>query len=898
MKFKNTTANSIYIQDIDHYISFDEDEIYELDLSLVKKSQSFQNMVVLGALEVVEHGNSRIEKNLIHFSEERKKAEVKNEEEEPRMESGDTPDVIIKGHFYEAGGYAKVNRNLAYGLACLGVNVEISPLSIRHNDLNEIEARSLSQFKKRVGKDAIRIDSIIPTFSEISSSRTHRILYTTIEAGSVRQQVVDVCNQYHEIWVTSDFCKKVLSEAGVKPNILVMQPGINTKMFHEDYEPHEFRPSLKKFVFCSLGQWQYRKGWDALLRSYLTEFSGDDDVSLLLISRQQGGRGGTLIKKEVGEAIKKYGGDNPAHVVRCSRVIPEYELPRVYKACDVFVLPSRGEGFCVIPSAKIRTEKGIKEIQDICVNDRVYTHRGKLSKVSDVFRREYTGKMISIYSYGRSNQYVQLTPNHKIRGVRLSMYSKYISNRFKKFAMLDSINDKIIFPGLCSKSSIHSIGLEWIDASKIKTGDYLFFPRIIKNEEPDLIDHISLDRFNFSDNKIDKKISNQSGTGYASKHVLFDNYKIKIDDKFSEFLGYYISEGCATERGDIILSFSSEEDKYTDHVVKLGKEIFGLNFKKKYAKDKCVCEVISHSVVIANMLRSLCGIGDRNKVIPNFVFTSSDNIRKSFLKTIMRGDGYFGKQNGNSGFTVQKCSYSTGSFQLANDMLDLLHGFGVLSSLKHRKVQNPNTKEKDEKSYWSVIVSRIDGHNIVMSCIEEKNNIYKTINRGHKSFVNKDFQLLQVRKVEEQNYNGDVCNIGVDGDNSYICENIAVHNCLPFCEASLCGLPVVATNHSGHTMFLNGENSILVDIDRMERVPRGTTNIHYWDEQLFPSLKSEEFCNEFGGAMRDSFDFYDEAKDRNKLLQEELKKNYSVLASAQNMKNRIDEIWKGIRSKK
>ena len=207
MKFINLTKNSVYLEDIDRHIPFEtEDTEYEIDLENIKKSFSFQNMVVLGAFQVKEYGDSRIEKNLIKMAAqiEDKKKNRTDKEEEPRMESGTSPEVIIKGHIYDASGYGKVNRNLAFGLASLGIKVEIKALNEKRNDLNELEVRALSQFKKKVGKNAISIDSIIPSFSERSHSK-YRVLYTTIESSSVPDQTVQVCNSYHEIWVTSDF---------------------------------------------------------------------------------------------------------------------------------------------------------------------------------------------------------------------------------------------------------------------------------------------------------------------------------------------------------------------------------------------------------------------------------------------------------------------------------------------------------------------------------------------------------------------------------------------------------------------------------------------------------------------------------------------------------------------
>lgn len=266
--------------------------------------------------------------------------------EEDRMPSGNQPEVVIKGHFYEAGGYAKVNRNLAYGLGQKGFKVEINPSNTKNSHINEIEARILASMTKKLGKDAIKIDSIIPSFSAISPSSSYRILYTTIEAATMPKKTAEICNKYNEIWTTTDFCKEVMEKSGVTRPIYIMPASVQNQLYHENHEPYEFRPKLKDFVFISLFGWGYRKGYDALLKSYLQEFSSDDNVTLLIVSRfQQSANRSDVIKDEIDKYIKKYGGDNPPHIARCKRVIPEHELPRIYKACDAFVLPSRGEGF-------------------------------------------------------------------------------------------------------------------------------------------------------------------------------------------------------------------------------------------------------------------------------------------------------------------------------------------------------------------------------------------------------------------------------------------------------------------------------------------------------------------------------------------------------------------------
>ena len=346
MKLVNTSNNTIYVQDIDKHIYFNN-QVYDISSDELLKSNGLQQLILMGQLEVKEFGDSRIERNLERLVSKMTKLRsvVKSENQfadtaPPSIES--KKQVVIKGHFLEGGGYAKCNRNLAIGLKACGIDVNIDVVGGAKNELTPNEARMLASLRGSCGKNAIRIDSVVPTFSNISSGR-RSILFTTIEAGSVPQQFVDVANSYHEVWVTSDFCKEVLQKYSVKRPIVVVPNSINTGIYKPDGDEYAFRPALKDFVFVSVFGWSYRKGWDALLKAYLKAFSGKDDVSLLLVSKAQGGS--KVIKDDVSKYIKEYGTSNPPHIVRCSKSIPENQMPSLYRACDAFVLFSRGEGF-------------------------------------------------------------------------------------------------------------------------------------------------------------------------------------------------------------------------------------------------------------------------------------------------------------------------------------------------------------------------------------------------------------------------------------------------------------------------------------------------------------------------------------------------------------------------
>lgn len=346
MKFINQTKNTVYLSDIDRYIYFTDRNPQFISEQDILKSKGFQKLISMNKFIIVEAGTSRIEQNLFRIQNENPNMNIDiNSEEENDVPVSTGLEVVIKGHFLEAGGYAKVNRNLALGLLKKGMDIKVDIVGSSKVDVSENEIKDIMKLRKKPSKNALHLDSIIPTYGE-SGVGKRKIIYTTVESNTIPKQFVESVNMYDDIWVTSDFCSEVLTRHGVSKDIFVLPDSINTELYKPNGPKYEFKPSLKDFVFVSVFGWSYRKGYDLLLKSFLKAFDGNDSVSLLIVSRFQGKTSNSsVIQKEVSKYIDKYGGDNPAHIVRCSRIIPENDMPSLYRACNAFVLFSRGEGF-------------------------------------------------------------------------------------------------------------------------------------------------------------------------------------------------------------------------------------------------------------------------------------------------------------------------------------------------------------------------------------------------------------------------------------------------------------------------------------------------------------------------------------------------------------------------
>ena len=101
-------------------------------------------------------------------------------------------------------------------------------------------------------------------------------------------------------------------------------------------------PTAKRFKFLFLGGLIHRKGLDILLKAYASAFTADDDAVLVVKAQgggvySDGGLHGAL------EELRRRPGAPEILLLQDS--LDEPALASLYRACDAFVAPYRGEGF-------------------------------------------------------------------------------------------------------------------------------------------------------------------------------------------------------------------------------------------------------------------------------------------------------------------------------------------------------------------------------------------------------------------------------------------------------------------------------------------------------------------------------------------------------------------------
>ncbi len=357
MKIINETKNTLYVSDLEEHMPYRDNEVEYISPDKLKRSKCLRSFILSGILKVVEHDpEERIEASLMYMKKKlaEKADQTEDIEETEKIEETPPPplavcdgqlEVKIHGIFYDASGYGKVNRNLAICLEKAGVKVQVDAKR-GQNQLREDELAPIVRMgKNKVSRDHIRIDSIIPSFADGSSAK-YKILYTTIESYTLPDQFAECCQMYDEIWLTSEWSASVLRKHVDKPVYAVIT-GVDTELYTEKGPRFNFKPNIKDFVFVSVFGWNYRKGYDVLLKAYFDEFDSQEEVSLLIVSRFQTGNSKyhrSKIENDIDEIMKNFPNKDLPHVARYSQVTPEKDMPKIYRAADAFILTSRGEG--------------------------------------------------------------------------------------------------------------------------------------------------------------------------------------------------------------------------------------------------------------------------------------------------------------------------------------------------------------------------------------------------------------------------------------------------------------------------------------------------------------------------------------------------------------------------
>lgn len=164
------------------------------------------------------------------------------------------------------------------------------------------------------------------------------------EFSLLSKKIVNIFQKADEIWTPSNFSRQAFVDSGLPFNkVQVLPNGINPEIFTPEGNVYKLNTE-KRFKFLFVGGTTYRKGFDALIMAYIKAFKKTDDVCLVI--KATGAK--TYYRNQTMENIIARVQENletPEIIYIEDDTLTENEISSLYRACDAFVLPYRGEGF-------------------------------------------------------------------------------------------------------------------------------------------------------------------------------------------------------------------------------------------------------------------------------------------------------------------------------------------------------------------------------------------------------------------------------------------------------------------------------------------------------------------------------------------------------------------------
>ena len=437
---------------------------------------------------------------------------------------------------------------------------------------------------------------------------------------------------------------------------------------------------------------------------------------------------------------------------------PCYEMVEDLKKIDndIEIIPAH----CLIPDSLIHTQNGLKKIKHIKKKDYVLTHKGRFKKVEKTFRRKYLGEIIEIVP-ACLKKGTYFTPEHPIYSIKTYKFCKNVPHTICKPTC------GYLKRG-CKIKAFNDYNPSWHQVKDLEKGDIILYPRYNKTKDKPVIYLEDIVRGFKEGNHIKPKNVKQS-----VKNALIKN-KIKVSKGFCRLIGYYLAEGYCT-RDYIGFTFSENEINYASDVETLLKKSFGefINIQTKKEKSKGI-SVIVHSKI----LRDFFSIFYTKKPFRSF----SKSLPSWFidLPTEKLKELLIGWWRGDMGYTC--------SLDLLNQFKTIFIKLGIIPSIDVISAESINKRRENK-------CNKIENRNIIakhdifhlhnlsfftdcqrLNKLPEFKKFITKLDR-RRGWIDEGYIYLPINKIIKKRYVGFVYNLEVKDDNSYLTENLAVHNC-------------------------------------------------------------------------------------------------------------------------
>ncbi|MFZ4795877.1 MAG: PHP domain-containing protein [Bacteroidia bacterium] len=451
---------------------------------------------------------------------------------------------------------------------------------------------------------------------------------------------------------------------------------------------------------------------------------------------------------------------------------------------NIPVGPGRG---CLTKDTLVLTENGFKNLDEINIGDKVYSHSGKIQNVINKFEFNIEDEKLLKLKIENSFGDIVLTKDHKIYGCK-----KIIEKVEKDY----NYGNKIIHE---KHDKIKFTDPTWIKAKDLNIGDYIYsaFPErnaykydyifdlanfcnekdvvgdkiIIRNK---IVNEFSIRDVSRKTNisfEIVRKIKNniivnkkyvEEVTAYLlSNNLSLDNWInipkynityinrfIPLDNDFLYLLGLWIGDGCIRykQKNGINYSFNINEEDSINAVYSFYNKL-GFNLTKRTNGVNGCCFDIG-TTILSNLFKHIFPFyknESKTKHLPSFFRKLNDDQLLCLVKGIIDSDGHVDGNNE---------SIKTISYQLAKELKEVFNKLHIVCGILVSKAETLHGRN-NSKCYQV----RFSGINTPLK-------IKSIFGNGYYS------KIIDIKECNDNK----VYDITVENDNSYLTSSGVVHN--------------------------------------------------------------------------------------------------------------------------
>lgn len=425
---------------------------------------------------------------------------------------------------------------------------------------------------------------------------------------------------------------------------------------------------------------------------------------------------------------------------------------------EVAVVPAH----CVLPDTLVHTKESfLTPIKNIKKGDHVLTHNNRWRKVQEIITHGHTGKLYKIQPYyfrgGLSSTAEH--PFYAIKTKKNCHWSKGICKPSHK-------DDPE-----CRDKYYKNYQPAWIKAEDLERGDILIYPRFkgaFANHGIIMMkDTLKLPNLFFKDGRV--KI--------ARTRSLPIHSSIPLTKEFCRLMGYYLAEGYTNgvnARGAIGFTFRRDEVEYIDEVVSSMRDILGFSGKPIFRElGENGTEITFHSKLLYEFFaNTFYGEAKRHIAATKSMPYWALGLRPEFQVEILRG-----WWRGDTGYTVSRT--------LMNQMKVVMLRLGILPSIREDAPEKHKWRGKHQYDGRVITARSTLYHFNHLTFFEDQFHLlddpeFKRFNSRRPQrygWLDDQYVYLPIRDINSENFNGEVFNLEVEDDNSYVTEFAVVHNC-------------------------------------------------------------------------------------------------------------------------